>query len=156
MRKFLLAVICTLGLTATADLAAAQQNQTPENKDKNAVEKTADKAKEAGQEVTDKAGDVKDKSVKGVKKTGQKTKEVAGEAGDKAEDVKDKTVDTTKKGVNEVGDKAEDVKDKTATGVKVGTKGAKAIGSKTVDAAGDVWSGGRAVAVVTGTLDWPE
>ena len=25
-----------------------------------------------------------------------------------------------------------------------------------IDAEGDVWSGGRAVAVVTGTLDWPE
>ena len=25
-----------------------------------------------------------------------------------------------------------------------------------VDAGGDVWSGGRAVAVVTGTLDWPD
>jgi hypothetical protein len=149
MRSVLLTVFCTLCLIATAGVASAQENQTPENKDKNAAEKAADKA-----------GDVKDKTVKGVKKTGKKTKEVAGKAGDKADDIKDKTVDTTKKGVNEVGDKAEDVKDKsvdttkkaanevgdkaedvkdkTATGVKAATKGAKAIGSETADKAGDV------------------
>ena len=138
MRKLLLTIFCTLCLTGTVGVASAQQNPTPENKDKNAAEKTADKAKEAGQEVSDKAGDVKDKTVKGAKKTGKKTKEVAGDAADKADDAKDKTVDTTKKAVNEVGDKAEDAKDKTAKGVKVATKEAKAVGSETADKAGDV------------------
>jgi PhzF family phenazine biosynthesis protein len=33
--------------------------------------------------------------------------------------------------------------------------GHDAIIELTIDDAGDVWSGGRAVAVVTGTLDWP-
>ena len=55
MRKVLLAVFCTLCLIAAVDVAAAQQTQTPENKDKSMSEKTADKAKEAGQEVSDKA-----------------------------------------------------------------------------------------------------
>ena len=87
MRKGLLAVFCMLCLIAAVDVAAAQQNQTPENKDKSAAEKTADKAKEAGKEVTDKAGDVKDKTVKGAKKAGEKTKEVAGEVADKAGDL---------------------------------------------------------------------
>src|ERR1041385_6585387 len=146
MRKVLL-MVCLIA--AVGVVAVAQENQTPENKDKNAAAKTADKAKDAT-----------DKAAKGVKKTGEKTKEVAGEAadkaddvkdktvdttkkgvnavGDKAEDVKDKTVDTTKKGVNAVGDKAEDVKDKTATGAKAATKEAKAIGSDAADKAGDV------------------
>ena len=52
--------------------------------------------------------------------------------------------------MNEVGDKAEDVKDKTATGVKVATKEAKAIGSKTADAAGDVKDKGEKGAKKTG------
>src|SRR5688500_6681914 len=137
MRKDLLAAFCTLCLFATADAAAAQQNQKPENKDKNAAEKTADKAKEAGQEVTEKAGDVKDKTVKGAKKAGEKTKDVAGDAADKAGDVKDKTVDTTRKGVNAVGDKAEDVVDKTVDTTKKGVKSrsdrAEDVGVKTVD-----------------------
>ena len=34
--------------------------------------------------------------------------------------------------------------------------GHDAIIELTVDADGEVWSGGRAVAVVTGTLDWPD
>ena len=34
--------------------------------------------------------------------------------------------------------------------------GHDAIIELSIDADGDVWSGGRAVAVVTGTLDWPE
>src|ERR1041385_7386069 len=124
MRKVLL-MVCLIA--AVGVVAVAQENQTPENKDKNAAAKTADKAKDAT-----------DKAAKGVKKTGEKTKEVAGETADKADDVKDKTVDTTKKGVNEVGDKAEDAKDKTATGVKAATKGAKAIGGEAADKAGDV------------------
>ena len=53
MRNVLLTVFCSFCLVATAGVAPAQQNQTPENKDKNAAEKTADKAKEAGQAVGD-------------------------------------------------------------------------------------------------------
>ena len=34
--------------------------------------------------------------------------------------------------------------------------GHDAIIELSIDAEGDVWSGGRAVAVVTGMLDWPE
>src|SRR4026209_1393871 len=78
MRKILLAVLCSVCLLAAANATAAQQNQTPENKDKNTAEKAADKVKEAGQQTGEKVGDVKDKTVKGAKKTGAKTKEVAG------------------------------------------------------------------------------
>jgi organic hydroperoxide reductase OsmC/OhrA len=48
MRRGLLAVFCAVCFITAANVAAAQQNQTPENKDKNAAEKAADKAKEAG------------------------------------------------------------------------------------------------------------
>ena len=48
-------------------------------KEKGAIEKTADKAKEGTQEVGDKAGDVKDKTVKGTKTAAKKTKDVTGE-----------------------------------------------------------------------------
>src|SRR5215475_11170269 len=105
MHRVLLADICALCLITTAGLAAAQQNQTPEKKDKNVAERTADKAKEGTQEVGDKAEDVKDKTVKGAKTTGKKTKQGVNEVGDKAEDVKDKTVEGTKA----VGEKSKDV-----------------------------------------------
>src|SRR5688572_10205669 len=120
MRKVLSAVFCTVCLIAAVNVAAAQQNQTPDSKDKNAAEKTADKAKEVGKEVGEKAQDAKDKTVKGAKKTGEKTKEVAGETADKAKEVG-----------QEVGDKAGDVKDKTV-------KGAKKTGEKTKEVAGEV------------------
>src|SRR4030095_1123986 len=131
MHKVLTAVFCASFLLATAAQSGAQQNQTPENKDKSAVEKTTDKAKDATKQVGDKAEDVKDKTVKTTKTAGKKTKEAAGEAGDQAEDVKDKTVDgakaageKTKDVVQDAGDKAGDVKDETV-------KGAKAVGNKT-------------------------
>src|SRR3954451_11336462 len=96
MHKILTAAFYAIFLIVTAGQIAAQQNQTPENKDKSAVEKTADKAKEGARQVGDKAEDVKDKTVKGTKTAAKKTKDVAGEAGDKAEDVKDKTVEGAK------------------------------------------------------------
>jgi hypothetical protein len=179
MRKGLLAVFSTLCLVAAVDVAVAQQNQTPENKDKNAAEKTADKAKEAGQQVGDKAEDVKDKTVKGTKTAAKKTKDAAEEAGDKAGDVKDKTVEgakaageKTKDVVQEGGDKAEDIKDKTvkgakaagektkdvaneagdkaAKGVKVATKESKELGKEAADKAGDVKDKGEKGAKKTG------
>src|SRR6185295_3592818 len=68
MRIVLIAAFCASSLIVTAGQAAAQQNQATENKDKRAVEKTTDKAKEGAQEVGEKAQDVKDKTVKGSKK----------------------------------------------------------------------------------------
>src|ERR1700752_1978172 len=115
MRVGLIAAVCASFLIVTAGQAAAQENKTPDNKDKSVVEKTADKAKEGTQEVGDKAGEVKDKTVKGTKAAAKKTKDVAGEAAYKAGDVKDKTVkgakatgEKTKDVVREAGDKAED------------------------------------------------
>jgi len=145
MLKVLTAAICASFLIVTAGQAAAQENKTPDNKDKSVVEKTADKAKEGTQEVGDKAGDVKDKTVKGTKTAAKKTKDVAGEAADKAGDVKDKTVEGTKAAgektkdvVQEAGDKAEDAKDKTVKGAKVVGKKTKEVANETGDKAEDV------------------
>ena len=77
MLKVLTAALCASFLIVTAGQAAAQQNQTPE-KEKGAIEKTADKAKDGAQQVGDKADDVKDKTVKGTKTAAKKTKDVAG------------------------------------------------------------------------------
>ena len=84
MRKVLTSFLFSLAL---AGGVAAQESN---------VDKAVDTTKSAGQEVGDKAEDVKDATVKGAKKA-------AGE---------------TKKGVNEVGDKAEDVGDATKKGAK--------------------------------------
>ena len=84
MRKVLTSCLFALAL---ATGVAAQESK---------VDTAVDKTKAAGQEVGDKAEDVKDQTVKGAKKVGS----------------------ATKKGVNEVGDKAEDVGDATAKGAK--------------------------------------
>src|SRR5678815_3148269 len=88
MRKDLLAGLCGLVLlTAIAGQAVGQENRT---QDKNAAEKTADKAK-----------DVKDKTVKGAKTAGEKTK-----------DVGEKVGDTTVEGAKTAGENTKDVGEK--------------------------------------------
>ena len=98
MRKVLGSFLFSLALVAGT---AAQENQ-----DKSVTEK-----------VGDKAGDVKDATVKGAKKAGKGVKKAGNEVGDKAEDV---------------GDKAGDVKDATV-------KGAKKAGSATEDRTTPGW-----------------
>ena len=85
MRKLLASFLFSLALVAGA---AAQ--------DKSVTEQT----KSAGQEVGDKAEDVKDQTVKGAKKVGSATKKGANEVGDKAEDVGDATKKGAKKSGN--------------------------------------------------------
>jgi len=108
MRKELLAGLFGLVLlTSTAGQAVGQDNPTQDKQDKNAAEKTADKAK-----------GVKDATVKGAKTAGEKTKDVGAEVGDKAGDVKDTTVKGTKVAAEKTKAVGEDVGKTTAKGAK--------------------------------------
>jgi len=107
MGKELLAGFFALVFIATVGLAAAQQPSTSENKDKNAQEKTVDKAKEVGREAADKSKDAGNKAEKSAKKVSKKaksagqgateiTRDVGSGVADNAESAKDKKVNTTK------------------------------------------------------------
>src|SRR5438105_433630 len=95
MRKLLAACLFSLALVAGAYQQVSAQD------------KVVDKTKDAGAAVADKAGDVKDATVKGAKATARGTKKVAA-----------KTVDTTKAVGNKVADKTGDAADATAHGAK--------------------------------------